>query len=1068
MQALKKKGLTALITAILMFSMVLAVIPTASAITAVTPVPDHGPVGEVVKVSGTDATPGLGVEIYWDAVCAWDGEKGYLNETIALGDGSFECEVTIPEATAGEHWIIAFDVMSKTSAGTAFTVEPKIVLKPTAGLPEDPVTVTGTGFAGESDIGVFFDQPPVYLVSTGTSTAAWVANPVPDALGDYSVKLWTAGAGSDYAAVGITPPSGITIDGLNTFTGSFWYYVVAGSYHGPLLELRFTPETGPGHVDITVDTAELTFDEGAWTEEAVTSGSTMIYFGTDPDGVDFYHMVTGTKTLADAVTDLGTGGTVREFGDWTLTRVQVQLGWFYGLGTSTVYIDDITINAVLYELEAPVGEAVTNAVGSFEASFTVPDVAYDVYTVSAIDAEGNYATAPFTVGAAITLKPEEGPTGTVVTISGRGFRGGEITDIKIDETPIAKPSTITITAGEFEANVVIPTLTVVREYDITVTDNYGGGPDVATYPFTVTGLPEITASPKFGVPGATIAVEGVNFTQIEGTVVTLTLDGNLAGELETNAAGGVTGTFKIPAIPWGPYTLKADDGNVTATTPFLVGMVYATLTPDEGPTGIKVAVAGTGFTAEASVNGTLDSILVFEDVSVGTGGTFSAEFYVPTVAVGAYTVTIMDVEGVAFEALFTVTKKTELILTPDSAPVGYTVSIEGNYFTAAADTAVLVELYNETGVYWSDTLYTNATGSIESTFVVPPEIDLGDYMVNATAATLFPGELKLIRVLEVPFSVVLPYIEIRTLFTEYMQGDTVSFYVKATFAFNLIIKIKDPTGYPHKTITVVEDDWEPMDDWYVVPYDKASFALPGDAMPGVWNWTAYEVAEKVDTGLFTVTGIAPPLQLVITYTPEIVYRNDIVTVTVTVEGAPIAGASVTITDPDGISIVKTTDTAGTCTFTADKLGTWSVTASKTGYTDAVPVSILVLSAVPPPLPAEISEQETLDATGAPKTSFTLGETVLVSATVTNVGTADQPMLIVVQLKDPAGRALAPTYISMPVPPGLSITPSLGFTIPLTGYATGTWTAMIMVLDTWPALGGVAIAAPVTVTFTVTS
>ncbi len=119
-------------------------------------------------------------------------------------------------------------------------------------------------------------------------------------------------------------------------------------------------------------------------------------------------------------------------------------------------------------------------------------------------------------------------------------------------------------------------------------------------------------------------------------------------------------------------------------------------------------------------------------------------------------------------------------------------------------------------------------------------------------------------------------------------------------------------------------------------------------------------------------------------------------------------------------------------------------------------------------PANTTGEQTLDSTGAPATSFALGETVLASAEVSNAGATSQTMLIIAQLKDPELRVLAPSYISVPLAPGQSITPSISFPLPTTGYAAGTWTATIMVFDAWPALGGVPIGDPVTVTFTVTS
>jgi len=150
-------------------------------------------------------------------------------------------------------------------------------------------------------------------------------------------------------------------------------------------------------------------------------------------------------------------------------------------------------------------------------------------------------------------------------------------------------------------------------------------------------------------------------------------------------------------------------------------------------------------------------------------------------------------------------------------------------------------------------------------------------------------------------------------------------------------------------------------------------------------------------------------------------------------------------------------------------GTWDWTAT---YTITVETEVTGTFTVgepvgpQPDLPAETTNPESKDSTGAPKTSFVLGETVLASAKVTNTGTQSQSMLIIVQWTDPQLRALAPVFIIVELGPGQSFTYAPGLILPLTGYATGTWTAKVLVFDTWPALGGVTIGAPVTITITV--
>jgi len=154
-------------------------------------------------------------------------------------------------------------------------------------------------------------------------------------------------------------------------------------------------------------------------------------------------------------------------------------------------------------------------------------------------------------------------------------------------------------------------------------------------------------------------------------------------------------------------------------------------------------------------------------------------------------------------------------------------------------------------------------------------------------------------------------------------------------------------------------------------------------------------------------------------------------------------------------------------------GTWDWTATYTLLETTVETEVTGTFTVgepvgpQPDLPAETTEEETLDSTGAPKDSFVMGDSVLASAKVTNAGTETQKMLIVYQLIDPAYHAVPPSYAEIELPTGLYLAPKLPFTLELgKGYTAGTWTLKIMVVDDWPAQGGVMIGEPVTITFTV--
>ncbi len=150
-------------------------------------------------------------------------------------------------------------------------------------------------------------------------------------------------------------------------------------------------------------------------------------------------------------------------------------------------------------------------------------------------------------------------------------------------------------------------------------------------------------------------------------------------------------------------------------------------------------------------------------------------------------------------------------------------------------------------------------------------------------------------------------------------------------------------------------------------------------------------------------------------------------------------------------------------------GTWNWTATDTTVSKEVANGTFTVGVAEPQpdLPAETTGEETLDSNGVAKTSFTAGETVLASSTIANTGTQSQSMVIAVQWTDSELRALAPSFILVTLAPGADFTYAAGLVVPATGFAAGTWTAKINVFDAWPALGGVAIGEPVTITFTVT-
>jgi len=941
----KIKGI--LLIAIFILTTIFAGISIVHATPTIDPALTSGNVGDVITVSGASDTPGGLIEVYWNEVHPWDPDivTGFLNSTYASGI-AYSLEITVPETIQEDYTVIVKDVEASTFISDDFTVNSKITVTPISGLPGDPIDMTGTGFAAEE------------IITTMTFNKL---NPIEE------------------EAVGTGPGT----------TFSLEYYPVE-----PGTETIYLDVTGEavGTGGIATETLTLPYDN----LDAVTAiYADLVLLATPAD----YTFVLGTGVITWVTSQDGLAITA----DYDLTLIDATDYDFVdstgGIELTTSAPTEAVITAD-YSLEdkdiLPTTELVTDDWGSFETiSFDVPDVPYgdDEYEIIATGDSANSDDFTFSVGATITLEPAEGPLGAIVDITGIGFGFVPDVDVAIEIGGVTATEVEAIKTeddGTFSGQFIVPTLTI-DTHTVEATAGLISG----TLDFEVTGLTVITLEPTSGSPGSDVIIEGVNFTAIVDTVVTIGFGAfPTYTTLMTNSTGGFKETISVPQLTPSPTAIDViatDSNDLTDTAQFRVVLTTLAVSPSKGPTGTNVLVIGGGFSLDMAYNVTIDGKLMID----GTGtteagdGSMTTNVYVPTLPTDDYTITVMDEEGITGTATFEVTETTELILTPDNGPETYPISLEANYFTENLGTDITITLYNETAgerdyekVFLTTditaatdftSIETNLTGFYEGTFDVP-DLATGDYIINATDVNGLTVETS--------FSVVDISIDIDTQSTEYEPSDTVSFYISSTFAFDLEIVVEEPTGYPFTTIgPILEANWVVMDDYYVVPLADATFDLPSDAMTGLWNWTAYDVTDsgsvEVDYGNFTVGEVVEP----------------------------------------------------------------------------------------PEYPADTTGQETLDSTGAPATSFVMGESILASASVENVGTESQYMLIVYKLTDQGYHTII-NYADVTLPPGIALAPKLNFNIPDTGYTPGTWTLTVMIIDDWPALGGEMLGEPVTFTFTV--
>ena len=553
----------------------------------------------------------------------------------------------------------------------------------------------------------------------------------------------------------------------------------------------------------------------------------------------------------------------------------------------------------------------TDEYGSFSVAITVPSGwNKGDYLINVSDGSNYNLTVAFTIKSIITLTPNRGPEGSVVTIEGRGFD-----DVILNETDIAffnwhglqiVNDGIDVNGGTFEGEVIIPSYGI-GDWNITVND----GTNVAMAAFEIDGESTVHVDPVYGAPGAIITVNGYNFTQIVGEEITLDLTGTALGEVDTNADGTWTTTFTVPAVGFGQYLVNAttaEDG-VNATDNFKVGIIAIIISPTSGPAGTEVTLTGTGF-AQGKYNASFGDETVIELGTVSAGETLSDTFLVPSVDDGTYNVTVVDDALNECTTTFTVTGETSLTPTPSDVAIGYNVSLYGEYFAEQNETTIVWYVYNSTDTLnitdlvnytgMDNSIMVSGDGNFTGVWTVSDWLLLGNtYTVNATDAEGLYAETTLTIIEE--GVVIEPNTRV------YVFGDTITFTIKATEAIGgSVLEIVDHDGELVFISTFAPSDWDRIAGWDVVRvvnqvvYGSMNpYIIPSDGVEGKWVWTLYEDATEdaviLQNGTIMVlpTIAAQVGSRLSTYRPEDTVAFTINTTVVKTD------AYLTISDPSG-------------------------------------------------------------------------------------------------------------------------------------------------------------------------
>lgn len=228
----------------------------------------------------------------------------------------------------------------------------------------------------------------------------------------------------------------------------------------------------------------------------------------------------------------------------------------------------------------------------------------------------------------------EGPVGTNVTASGRGFYAGRTVTLYYNNLTRDKIGTVSASSdGKFSFSFVIPNSTA-GIHRITATDTEGNS---AETDFRV--LAAVRLSLNSAGPGQLLSIRGNGFARQR--FVWLTFGSIAVTSPMTNDYGSFEVEFYIPEVKAGLYIIKALDETGNQDTEKFTVTAGASLSQSGGAIGSRVTIAGSGFSPGKTVTVDFDTTRVATATADNEGG-FTATFSIPRGQSGPHVITVSD------------------------------------------------------------------------------------------------------------------------------------------------------------------------------------------------------------------------------------------------------------------------------------------------------------------------------------------------------------------------------------------------------------------------------------------
>lgn len=728
--------------------------------------------GTTITIDGSGFPPGASGPVWFDSNGNEGRDVGEPSQVVVADSaGSFQTTLTIPNVASGQNAF--YDIWADIPAGgfleahAQFRVHAFVTATPSSGPPGTLVEVSSSDFPAGASVTVTF---------LGTSTPRPTVTVTAGANGAFKATLTVPLEPADSYEIAASIPSftartpfrvveGITL-GNTILPGGGSLSQIGTGWKGTIVSVSGSGFLPGASGNLWLDNNNNLILDAGEISQTVTIDSTTRFTTTltVPSATEGFHWI---------VADVPSGGTWEANAQFTIlpfmttspdrgpvgTTATISGSGFPAQASVNVWFDSNGNEA----LDA--GEIsqslTTNALGDFAAILTAPEIESGGYRMFAMNVPSGTPkhSVLFIVDRQTIVNPRVGPVGTILTVSGSGYKMGasgvvwfETNNNGVLDQGEPSQTVSTGSTSSFTTTLTVP-FTSVSVRTIRVDVPSGGLLDGEA--FFAVASPVMTLNPDSAPAGASLSVHGVNLLGpgASGTVWFDVNHNNLldAGDpsqaVTTDESGNFVWTLAVPNVDPGSYNIKADvpsGGVIELSDIFRVRGIALSFT--SGPPGVSAGGFGHGFEPGASGrvwfdsnnNGVFDAGEPSQLVTAGSHGSIQEgkipiNLTVPSVPAASYNI-IADVpSGGTAEASAQFAVTGFMTVNPGLGLPGTSVEASGSGFMAGGSGTVWFDSNGNGGLDAgepSQSVTTSLAGTFTATLTVPV-VPAGNHDIRA-------------------------------------------------------------------------------------------------------------------------------------------------------------------------------------------------------------------------------------------------------------------------------------------------------------------------------------------------